>query len=237
MASEKPDVTPEASNFEGHEEPRRSFRSVRIAESVRLGLTALTLLMALSIVGMTADSLAVYNKTHVSEDYLLPLWPVQFNLGPTIALVTGGSIIILSNTMSLVGSRVPAVRLHISSQNDALANSCGMQIRNKALIHPIISLLAPLASLIAALVATSFFYSINTSDTVDTLQSWTCRWVDVPMTRAPYWNVLCKESKAALYMSITMIPLQLIIVGLAGFAIFADKKAPFAARKGSPALS
>jgi hypothetical protein len=116
MASEKPDFTHEVSNFEGHDEPRRSFGIARIAEPVRLGLTALTLLMALSIVGMTADSLAVYNKTHVADDYLLPLWPVQFNLGPTIALVTGGSIIILSNTMSLVGSRVPAVRLHIPSQ-------------------------------------------------------------------------------------------------------------------------
>jgi hypothetical protein len=112
-----------------------------------------------------------------------------------------------------------------------------MQIRNKALIHPAISLLAPLASLIAALVATSFFYAINTSDTVDTLQTWTCRWVDVPMTRAPYWNVLCKESEAALYMSITMIPLQLIIVGLAGFTILAEKKTPFVTKKGSPALS
>lgn len=219
MAAEKPEFTPEISDFEGHEEPRRSFGTARIAESVRLGLTVLTLLMAMSIVGTTADSLAVYNKTHVADDFLLPLWPVQFNLGPTIALVTGGSIIILSNTMSLIGSKVPA-------------------IRNKALIHPVISILAPLASLIAALIATSFFYSINTSDTVDTVQSWTCRWTDVPMTRAPYWNVLCKESEAALYMSITMIPLQLIIVGLAGFAILADKKAPFSvARKGSPALS
>ena len=116
MASEKPEFTPEVSDFEGHEEPRRSFGTAHIAESARLGLTLLTLLMALSIVGTTADSLAVYNNTHVADDYLLPLWPVQFNLGPTIALVTGGSIIILSNTMSLVGSKVPAVRLPIRTQ-------------------------------------------------------------------------------------------------------------------------
>lgn len=116
MASEKTELTPEISDFEGHEEPRRSSGTARIAESFRLGLTILTLLMAMSIVGTTADSLAVYNKTHVSYDFLLPLWPVQFNLGPTIALVTGGSIIILSNTMSLIGSKVPAVRLQILTQ-------------------------------------------------------------------------------------------------------------------------
>lgn len=113
MPSEKPEFTPEISDFEGHEEQRRSFGTARIAESVRLGLTVLTLLIAMSIVGMTADSLAVYNKTHIADDFLLPLWPVQFNLGPTVALVTGSSIIMLSNIMSLVGSKVPAVRLHI----------------------------------------------------------------------------------------------------------------------------
>jgi hypothetical protein len=95
-----------------------------------------------------------------------------------------------------------------------------------------------LTGLIAALVATSFFYSINTSNTVDTLQSWTCRWNNVPMTTSPHWDILCKESEAALYMSIAMIPLQLIILGLAGFSYIADKKAPFVVgRKGSPAMS
>jgi hypothetical protein len=122
MAEEKTELTPEISDFEGHEEPSRSSGKARITESVRLGLTVLTLLMAMSIVGTTADSLAVYNKTHVADDFLLPLWPVQFNLGPTIALVTGGSIIILSNTMSLIGSKVPAVRLLILIQTTSLTN-------------------------------------------------------------------------------------------------------------------
>src|SRR5579871_1469348 len=104
------------------------------------------------------------------------------------------------------------------------------------IIHPVLSLLAPLIGVIAALIAISFFYSINTSNTVDTLQSWTCRWTNVPMTTSPHWGVLCKESEAALYMSIAMIPLQLIIFGLAGYSYVADKKAPFAVeRKGSPA--
>ncbi len=111
MASEKPEFTPEVSDFEGHDEPRRSLGKARIVESARLGLTLFTLLMAMSIVGTTADSLAVYNKTHIADNFLLPLWPVEFNLGPTISLVTGGSIIILSNTMSLIGSKVPAVSL------------------------------------------------------------------------------------------------------------------------------
>lgn len=112
-ASEKPELTPEISEFEGPVEERRKFGTAHVAESVRLALTVLALLMAMSIVGTTANSLAVYNKTHVSDDYLLPLWPVQFNLGPTIALVTGGSIIILSSAISLIVSKVPAVSILI----------------------------------------------------------------------------------------------------------------------------
>jgi hypothetical protein len=58
------------------------------------------------------------------------------------------------------------------------------------------------------------------------------------MTTSPHWGVLCRESEAALYMSIAMIPLQLIIVGLAGYSYLADKKAQIIVeRKGSPAMS
>jgi hypothetical protein len=108
-AAEKNEMIPEVSEFEPHVEEHQHIGTAHIAESARLGLTVLTMLMAITIVGTTANSLSVYNKTHVANDFLLPLWPVQFNLSPTIALVTGGSIIILSSVVSLVTSKVPAV--------------------------------------------------------------------------------------------------------------------------------
>lgn len=109
MALEKREPSFKMSDFEQPIEDRQKFGTARIAESIRLALTVLTLLMAISIVGMTANSLSVYNQTHVASDFLLPLWPAQFNLGPTISLVTGGSIIILSSAISLIASKVPAV--------------------------------------------------------------------------------------------------------------------------------
>src|SRR5271169_898683 len=93
----------------------------------------------------------------------------------------------------------------------------GLQLRTRSHTHSLLSIISPITSLIASLVATSFFYSINASSTVETVLSWTCRWSDVTMTQEPYFGTLCKESKAALYMTIAMIPLQVIVLLLAGY--------------------
>lgn len=84
-------------------------RKTRWIESVRLGLTVLTLLLSLTIIGTVGNSLRVYNKTSVSVDYLLPLWPVQFNLSPTIAILTGACVVAFVNIISLIGSKIAAV--------------------------------------------------------------------------------------------------------------------------------
>lgn len=84
-------------------------RMLRVLDSVRIGITSLALLMGLSILGVSADTLAVYNKTNVGP--LLPLWPDDFNLKPTVALVVGSTIVFLVNLVSLVFSKVRYVSL------------------------------------------------------------------------------------------------------------------------------
>ena len=109
MASEKPQFSPDTIEF-NHEENGGTLRKTGLLDSVRQGLTLLTLLTAVSIVGMSGNALAVYNKTHVAKDFYLPLWPYNFNLSPNIALVTGASVATLCDTVSLIGSKIPAVR-------------------------------------------------------------------------------------------------------------------------------
>ena len=77
--------------------------------------------------------------------------------------------------------------------------------------------MAPLIALIAAIVAMAYFYTIDTSTTVDTLQSWTCRWKDVYMASPPHFGALCKESQTGLYLSILLIPLEAITLGVAAY--------------------
>lgn len=110
MTEFKPVFGDEAQEFETPSvEQQKTAKMAGVVESARLGLTVLALLAAITIVGTAADALAVYNTTHLSHEYLLPLWPLEFNMQPSVALVTCGSIIIVASAASLVVSKVPAV--------------------------------------------------------------------------------------------------------------------------------
>jgi ABC-type cobalamin transport system permease subunit len=110
MASEKPQFSPDTIEFNHEESSVRTLRKSSTLDTVRRGLTLLTLLVAVSIVGMSGNALAVYNQTHVAKDFYLPLWPYNFNLSPNIALVVGSSVATLCDAISLAGSKIPAVR-------------------------------------------------------------------------------------------------------------------------------
>jgi hypothetical protein len=58
------------------------------------------------------------------------------------------------------------------------------------------------------------------------------------MSSAPHWGALCKESKAALYLTIVIIPLEVLILGFSLWVSSAERKQlVIRERKGSPALS
>lgn len=102
-----------ASNFEADVESVRtepSFRIYRLIDSARLGLTVLGLAAALTILGVSADALAVFHATYVPEDWLLQLWPANFDMRPTVALVVGSALVIGANLVSLIAGKLPTVR-------------------------------------------------------------------------------------------------------------------------------
>jgi hypothetical protein len=102
-----------ASNFETDVESVRvepSFRLYRLIDSARLGLTVLALAAGLTILGLSADTIAVYHATYVPEDWFLQLWPTNFDMGPSIALVVGGALVVVANLISLIAGKIPTVR-------------------------------------------------------------------------------------------------------------------------------
>ena len=108
----KTEVT--ASDFEiqsRETELQSRIRSSNAIELVRVGLTALALVAGLAILGLSADALKVYNETHVAPEYLLPLWPADFDVRPTVALVAGASIVVAVNAASLLASKAQMVHL------------------------------------------------------------------------------------------------------------------------------
>ncbi|KAK1490254.1 hypothetical protein CCUS01_14524 [Colletotrichum cuscutae] len=206
MSSDLKNVT-QTSDFEvdsddAHYPPHA--RLLKTVDTARVSLTAVALLMSLTILGTSADALAVYDATHVPAGFMLPLWPDAFDLRPTVALVVGSSILIIVNLVSLLFSRVQS-------------------LRGQTLIHNSLAVAAPSVGLVASIIAMSFFYSINASITVDTLQSWSCRWSDVVMMTRPHFGTLCKQSKAGLYLSILLIPIEAIIVGMGGYQMMLER--------------
>lgn len=80
-------------------------KKIRLIDGVRIGLTGLALLCGLTVLGTSANTLAVYNTTHLSSDFHLPLWPDRFNVRPTVALVVGGTLVAIANIVSLLFSK------------------------------------------------------------------------------------------------------------------------------------
>jgi hypothetical protein len=84
-------------------------KSLRFLDSSRSALTVLALLMGITALGLGADALHTYNTTSGAGDFIISLWPDQFNLQPTVSLVVGSAIITLANIISLVFSNVTVV--------------------------------------------------------------------------------------------------------------------------------
>lgn len=189
----------------------------------------------------------VYNDTHVSSDFHLALWPAEFDLRPAVALVVGSSIVILANIVTLVLSKAKVVSLpdlvtvliHYIRVRTLIFMS-SFQLQNQPLVHSAMAFLAPSAGFAAALISIAFFYAVNTSTTVDTLQSWSCQWSYTSMTVAPYFGTLCSQSEAALYLSIILVPVEFIALLVAGAQMGLERKAKAfipPPKPSSPALS
>jgi hypothetical protein len=204
-------------------------RTIGKVDGARISLTVLALLMGITILGVSADALNVYHNTHLSEDFLLPLWPDNFNLQPTIALVVGSTIVTVANIVSLVFSKVRVVsRLPVRHQKLTSANACA-QLRNSAAVHTPTAFAAPFIGLAAAIIAMAYFYAINASNDDDTLLSWSCRWTDVGMNQAPYFGTLCRQSWAGVYLSVLLIPVEALVLGTAGWMLKLEKQSAAAA--------
>lgn len=169
---------------------------LKTLESVRTALSIVALLTGITILGVSADALAVYKSTHIGQDFHLPLWPDNFNVRPTVALVVGSAIVVVANAVGLLFGKVKV-------------------LRDRSVVLTTATFAAPMVALIASVIAMTYFYAVNASDEVDTVQSWSCRWRDVAMLQRPHWATLCKQSQAGLTLSVLLVPLEAIVLGVA----------------------
>jgi len=105
FASDYQEFEPRAATY------TKTQKTTQVAESVRFALTLLALLAGITVLGTSADTLAVYNKTHLSPDFFISLWPAEFDIRPTTALIICSAIIFLFSAISLVVMKVPSVSI------------------------------------------------------------------------------------------------------------------------------
>ncbi|EGR46496.1 uncharacterized protein TRIREDRAFT_65741 [Trichoderma reesei QM6a] len=200
------DFEVEAQDAQRQVQHQAKLRLVSLVHGIRVALTVLALAAGITVLGVAANGLIVYHETYLPPDFFLQLWPAQFDLRPTQALVAGGVLVVVANIVSLLFSRVQA-------------------LRSKTGLHAIASLAAPAIGFVASLVAMSLFYAVNASTTVDSLQSWSCRWKDVPMRTQPHFGTLCRQSEAGVALAVLLVPLEAAILAVAAYQVVLERQA------------
>ncbi|KAH0495777.1 hypothetical protein TgHK011_009308 [Trichoderma gracile] len=199
------DFEVEAQDAQRQVQHQAKLRLISLVHGARVALTVLALAAGITVLGVAANGLIVYHETYLPPDFFLQLWPEEFDLRPTQALIAGGVLVVVANLVSLLFSRVQA-------------------LRNKSGLHAVASLAAPAISFVASLVAMSLFYAVNASTTVDSLQSWSCRWKDVPMRTQPHFGTLCRQSEAGVALSVLLVPLEAAILAVAGYQVVLERQ-------------
>jgi hypothetical protein len=111
MASDKAQIM--TADFEVDDvRTQKKLRTLRRFDGTLQAMSTLALFMALTVMGVSADILAVYNTTHATTNFPLSLWPTSFNLRPNVALLVGSTVVFLANWLSLVACKVRSARVY-----------------------------------------------------------------------------------------------------------------------------
>lgn len=107
----KPEFVSDFAEFDSIDEENAAKSASLIAklDKVRLGLTVLATLSAITVLGTAGDALSNYNKTTLGRDYIISIWPNEFDIRPTTALVVCSAVVLLTSLLSLAGFKVAAV--------------------------------------------------------------------------------------------------------------------------------
>jgi len=173
-------------------------RATVLLSSAQLVLSAVALAAGVTVLGVSADALKIFDDTHLPSEYFLPLWPADVDVRPVQGMVAAGTIVTVMSLVSLVRGRVSMTR-------------------DKPLLHMIPSLLA----LLAVLVAVGLSYHLNAAN--PTVHNWTCRWRQVPMQQRPHWGTLCKQGEVGLALMVTLIPIEVMLTGVCAYAALAGR--------------
>jgi len=83
-------------------------KSIRLIESAYLAVTVLVLLLGITVLTCSADVVSEYNKTHLSSEFLLPLWGEQ-DIRGEVTILVGGAVVVFATAVGIVVQKLYAV--------------------------------------------------------------------------------------------------------------------------------
>ncbi|KAE8350883.1 hypothetical protein BDV28DRAFT_29756 [Aspergillus coremiiformis] len=141
-------------------------KRVQYLRWVRLGLAVILFSIAVSIIACEAVPLKHYQVTSAYGKVGLYLWPMNFDIRPTVALLSCGCVIAFLNLAYTIAALLPSPHAHVTRLN-------------------LLAATVAFSGFFAALVGLTFAIYLPGSNppsgfsTVETIQSWTCKWESV----------------------------------------------------------
>ncbi|PSN75043.1 hypothetical protein BS50DRAFT_567793 [Corynespora cassiicola Philippines] len=181
------------------------------------GITGVIVAFSIAILGTSAHTLDVFNKQQTSNPWWLPLWPQHFEVSGTKALLASSVVTLVLSGTFLIMSLVPKLNL-----------------ANRHTLRALLALGTTLPTGLLTLVTIIYAHILNNNaPELDTIQTWTCKYKDSrPLQQDPQmpsnmgngnFSGLCRESKFALYGTLTVFLLLGASMGLSIVTWLADK--------------
>ncbi|KAF2466399.1 uncharacterized protein BDR25DRAFT_78006 [Lindgomyces ingoldianus] len=195
---------------------------LHLAQAIIIGLCAA---LSVAILGTSAHTLDVFNKQQSSNPWWLPLWPQHFDVAGTKALIGSAASVFVLSTVFLVLALVPSFNLV-----------------NRPTLRALLAIGTTIPSALVTLVTVIYAHILN-NDTpeLDTIQTWTCKYKNSQPLQQDLgmpanmgngsFGSLCKQSKFALYGTLTVFLLLVASFGLTIVTWLADKWATRQNRK------
>ncbi|CAI7599998.1 unnamed protein product [Penicillium glandicola] len=174
----------------------------RVIHFARLGLSFLTFGVAIAVVACEAPPLRHYKNTSQWASAGLALWPLNFDLRPTIAAISCGCIITILNLVYIAVALLPSPHSRIRPLNIYASTSA-------------------IAGFVTALVGILFMIYLPSSDYPagfsknETLHSWTCKWkTGTSGTKTPrHFDRDCINTRAGFVLLCVLVGME-VLMGL-----------------------
>ena len=209
-------------------------KRIHILRWVRFGLAFIILGAAVAIIGCEAGPLRHYHRTSEYEKVWLYLWPLNFDIRPTIAPLSCGCVIACLNLVYVVVALLPLVSWYqpIYGVLHSMLMLYMYQPHSNIKLLNILSATTALSGFITALTTLLFTIYLPSSTYPpgftynETLHSWTCKWKSVRDATADQQNTdtsiqapahfarYCSQTTAAFVLLGVLVGLE-VLMGVA----------------------